>query len=854
MRMPSQILIPNFLKVLRDDGKHSSRLRLLTGNAIVALLYFSAGEASLHLALPPALVAPIGPSAGIALAAVWFLGLRITVGIFLGSLLLNAATLYLSAESFSFQVFFMASGIALAQTLQALVGGFWLRRTVVRHICFQKVGEVLKFTYISLVSCLIAASLGTAALFASGLIGIHEVLPNGMMWWAGDIIGLFLVTPLITVWFTSCTWPLDRKKVREVLLFYVLFFSVTAGLVLSFAPVITSGYFLAYLYIPFAMWAVFRQGAQGLTFFSCLAGMTAIGAILFIPGFAKITSPENFFQFQLLISGIALLGLILAAAIREKKVALSTLNLALQTASMGIWEWEIATGKVSWSPSLEKAYGLTPGTSGGNFDDLKNRIHPADRGYVMRAIQETLSNGAVYHLEYRVVQDNGDIKRFETHGRLYYDAAGKPLGMMGVALDITKPKRSKEIENQLIEDLQKAQHKIRQANQSLENTVKERTALAEKRAAELRKLASALTLAEQKERRRLAQILHDHLQQMLVAAKMGIVRLKKDCREARMAQNIFQVQDLLDQAIAASRSLTIELSPPVLHDAGLAPALEWLGRWFKEKHELNVELLTEPDLKMPTEDLKIFLFQAVRELLLNVVKHADVGRAVIRLSAEGSELCVTVEDQGRGFDLEKIAGQEFKGFGLMNVRERLELLGGRMELLSVPGQGAQFRLYVPATMPMRKAIEFKGHKQENKIKRDLKMIRILVADDHTILRQGLINMFDGKRGFKVVGEANDGEEALRKVEELLPDVVIMDISMPRMNGIEATERIKARFPEIQVIVLSLHDTEDMANTMRRVGASAYLSKSGPTDKLMETIRSVLEPHREGPKLQGALFQ
>lgn len=382
---------------------------------------------------------------------------------------------------------------------------------------------------------------------------------------------------------------------------------------------------------------------------------------------------------------------------------------------------------------------------------------------------------------------------------------------------------------------------LTKANQSLEEKVKERTALAEKRAEKLRDLASALTLAEQKERRRLAQILHDNLQQMLIAAKIGMAQLKKKWPAEKPAKAISNVEELLDSAVNISRSFTVELSPPVLRDGGLEPAMEWLARWFKDKYELNVEVRSESNLKPLSEDVKVFFFQAVRELLLNVVKHAKTDQASIHCMSNEKEIIVTVQDQGEGFNIEETLMNDGDGFGLFHIRERLETLGGKIEVESSKGRGTIFRLYAPAMQPRAAKpsglLEIKPLKEN---RRPSSHIRILVVDDHKILRQGLTNMLEGNEGFKVVGEAGDGEEALEKTADLMPDIVVMDITMPRVNGVEATERIKERFPAIQVIGLSLHESEDMAEIMQRAGASAYLSKSGPIDQLVKTIRDLTQ--------------
>ena len=117
-------------------------------------------------------------------------------------------------------------------------------------------------------------------------------------------------------------------------------------------------------------------------------------------------------------------------------------------------------------------------------------------------------------------------------------------------------------------------------------------------------------------------------------------------------------------------------------------------------------------------------------------------------------------------------------------------------------------------------------------------IKVLLAEDHTIVRKGLRSLLDSEAGIKVVGEAEDGREAIKKVEKLQPDVVLMDISMPGLNGLEATRQLKKRFPEIKFIILTVHDHEEYVLQTLRAGASGYLVKKAAPAELISAIRAV----------------
>jgi DNA-binding NarL/FixJ family response regulator len=373
--------------------------------------------------------------------------------------------------------------------------------------------------------------------------------------------------------------------------------------------------------------------------------------------------------------------------------------------------------------------------------------------------------------------------------------------------------------------------------------------LADRRAAQLRTLASELAHAEQRERRRLSQILHDHIQQLLVAATMRVIRAQMQVRVPGMEQELAEVKDLLEQSIAASRSLATELSPPVLNDSGLTPALEWLARWMQEKHGLTVEIECPSSLPIVAEELRLTMFQAVRELLFNVVKHSGAGRALLRMDrSDEGWVRVAIEDEGAGFDVQAVARPGSReGLGLFSIRERLETLGGRMEIDSRPGAGTRVRLLVPWPDP-----EAAGAADSSSVDELLAAaaqpgtgsngasgrIRVLLADDHAIVRKGLKGLLQDLPDIDIIGEAVDGNEAVQQARTLAPDVIIMDVNMPRMSGIEATRCIKQELPSIAVIGLSLHEEHEVISSLLSAGASSYVKKGGPPDDLLRAIRAV----------------
>jgi signal transduction histidine kinase len=244
-----------------------------------------------------------------------------------------------------------------------------------------------------------------------------------------------------------------------------------------------------------------------------------------------------------------------------------------------------------------------------------------------------------------------------------------------------------------------AERLLKALNETLEQRVAERTATATRRAAQLQALAAELTQAEHRERRRLAQVLHDHLQQLLYAARLALESLRRrDAADPAIQETAEQIDALLGECIAESRSLTVQLCPPVLQEAGLAAAIEWLGRHMEQTCGLNVEVDADPRSEPESEAVRILLFEAARELLFNVVKHAETTHAQVTLTAPtGDQVCLAVSDQGTGCPATQLDSEQTAapGFGLFSIRERLELLGGRLTVDSAPGRGTRVTICAP---------------------------------------------------------------------------------------------------------------------------------------------------------------
>jgi two-component system, chemotaxis family, CheB/CheR fusion protein len=324
--------------------------------------------------------------------------------------------------------------------------------------------------------------------------------------------------------------------------------------------------------------------------------------------------------------------------------------------------------RIKWfTPAAHRLFNLLPTDIGRPITDLS-----------LTTIDSTLIENAVYVLRTESPRSN-ELEHKGIYLRRivpYRTDNRQTSGVVITFADITEAKRAALAE---IEETARA-------NEQLEARVRERTE-------EIGRLARELALAELRERQSIARDLHDGLGQELNAASIKLDALRS-ARGSRDARALDEIATLLEGVVREMRSLTAQLNPPVLEQLGLVPALEWLGEEMRRNYALEVAL-DDDDAPKPLDSVTAsILFRAVRELLINVARHAKVNLARITVIRTGDQLIVTVSDQGGGFD----SGSKnisSTGLGLATLRERVAYVGGSFRIRTEPNRGTTATLQAP---------------------------------------------------------------------------------------------------------------------------------------------------------------
>ena len=438
-------------------------------------------------------------------------------------------------------------------------------------------------------------------------------------------------------------------------------------------------------------------------------------------------------------------------------------------------------------------------------------------------------------IEVQQLCKNGSYIWAEATVSFIRDKEGRPVGVLGVTRDISGRKRAEE--------------DLRSSHDELEIRVGERTAQLQESESRLRVLASELINAQERERKRIAAELHDSICVSLATIKISMEKKLNQMKEGFSPSGV-KLEDIIiavQHTNEETRKIMNNLRPGMLDDLGLLPTLNW---YFREFQKLNSQIALRKEIQLVEEDLpdpiKIVVYRLIQEALNNVVKHSHAKAVWISMTREDGEIKLAIRDNGDGFDLAQVETEK-EGMGLINMKERVQLSGGSFSIESSEGKGAsiyaswlieppksneQFEMKFQVAKPMIVSLN----------SNPIKSIKIMIVEDNAAFRKSIIESIRLLSSNIDIQEVEDGSSCLEKVDVFHPDLVFMDIQLPGENGLSLTKKIKEKYPEMEVIIMTSYDNPEYRDTSLKLGASQFF----PKDRLnLEEIRVLLNSVRSG---------
>jgi PAS domain S-box-containing protein len=344
-----------------------------------------------------------------------------------------------------------------------------------------------------------------------------------------------------------------------------------------------------------------------------------------------------------------------------------------------------------------------------------------------------------------------------------------------------------------------------------------------------RELSAKLMRLQDEERRRISRELHDMTGPVMSSVLMNLAILERDSgvlsEKGRAA--LQEAKALARRCSSEIRTMCYLLHPPLLTEVGLAAALQWFLDGFSQHTGISTHLEAPADFGRLPEEMEISLFRIVQEALGNIHRHAGSRTALVRLQIKDETLTLEVADQGKGAQRMGPERGFEEGFGIKGMRERMHELGGKLEIVSAEA-GTTVRAAVPIGARPKLA-EVGAAKTK---------ARLLLVDDHEIVRQGLASLLQGVEGFEICGEAATGEDAIREADKSSPDIVIMDLRLPGIDGLQATRSILKAHPGTDVLIFTVDQSEQVLREALKAGARGCLTKTDAGSSLLSMLKTL----------------
>jgi signal transduction histidine kinase len=604
---------------------------------------------------------------------------------FLALFLLAWLSELLAHTVFAPQIPFTLAGMLFPLKFGAAVLGAWLMHLGVRGpISFARLPHVLWFAAAALLSTLACAVI--AQTVRGGLPpGSPDFWLGVQNWWIGDFLGALVITPLVlTVGFHGFALSSARGGRTATLSAFAILIVMLAAVFLRRDGPATSPLDVPYIVYPLLVWIAMIGGPRRT---ALAAGITvAIASLATTRGLGPF---DDVYELQTFLALCVLPVLLLQAVMAERDAAIGLARGSderyrafIVNSSEAIFRTELAEPmpvtlsadeQVAWVrkhgyvAECNTAFMVSLGVKEAESPIVGTRLgdHPTWSKIYIERIRDAIRNGyQVRNIEH-VVHGPYGLDRVLLISMLGIVESGKVLRFWGTARDVTA---------------------MREAERALEQ-----------HDAQLRALATEITLAEERARRKLASELHDGPAQNLAGMAMQLAAIKRKVEDRDQIALLVEAEQVLADTTTQTRTLMLELAPPGLHESGLLEALRWLAERAGKQQRLIVTV-EDDGLPKPLEDqVTVLLFQTVRELLQNVVKHARSKRATVRCAVVDDMLTLDVLDPGVGFEVHSINRLPTRhgGFGLFNIRERLKLMGGMVDIHSIVGEGTTVRIRIP---------------------------------------------------------------------------------------------------------------------------------------------------------------
>jgi signal transduction histidine kinase len=586
---------------------------------------------------------------------------------------------------FAPQIPFSVAGLLFPVKFGTAVLGAWLMHLGVRGpISFARLPHVLWFAAAALLSTL-ACALIAQSLRGGAAFGTDAFWLGVQNWWIGDFLGALVVTPLLlTVGFHGFAFTGARGGRTATFSAFAVLIVMLAAVFLRRDGAGTSPLDVPYIVYPVLVWIAMIGGPRRT---ALAAGITvAFASLATTRGFGPF---DDVYELQTFLALCVLPVLLLQAVMAERDAAIGLARGSderyrafIVNSSEAIFRTELAEPmpvtlppdeQVAWVrkhgyvAECNTAFMVSLGVKEAESPIVGTRLgdHPTWSKIYIERIRDAIRSGYQVRNVEHVVHGPYGLDRVLLISMLGIVEDGKVLRFWGTARDVTA---MREAERAL------AQHD-----------------------AQLRALATEITLAEERARRKLASELHDGPAQNLAGMAMQLAAIKRRIEDRDQIALLVEAEQVLADTTTQTRTLMLELSPPGLHESGLLEALRWLADRAGKQQRLIVTV-EDDGLPKPLEDqVTVLLFQTVRELLQNVVKHARSKRATVRCAVVDDMLTLDVFDPGVGFEVHSINRLPTRhgGFGLFNIRERLKLMGGMIDIHSIVGEGTTVRIRVP---------------------------------------------------------------------------------------------------------------------------------------------------------------